>query len=156
EEELRAQLAGAEEVGIGRSSGKVYQIYVNRIRKNEVGSKGPADSTAIRCVRPDLFTLPLRDGPASMLGTKAAIELGILSRNLHVYPDNVAPVGPNGRPMALLRERFRQDLRGKKPEWLRAEAVPTLTQMLMAEDAVTRRLLVDLLAAIPQKPATVA
>jgi hypothetical protein len=55
-----------------------------------------------------------------------------------------------------MREQLYADLRGKKPEWLRAEAVPTLTQMLMAEDALTRRLLVELLAKIPGKQSTVA
>src|SRR5262249_43326781 len=120
------------------------------------GAKGPADATHIWSLRPDLMTLPMRDGSPALLGRKSAGELGVLSRKLHVYLDAIAPSGPNGRPMELLRERLRQDLRGKKPEWLRAEAVPTLTQMLMAEDAPTRGLLVELLAAIPQKPATVA
>jgi hypothetical protein len=156
EEELRQQLAGAEEVGLGRDGERVYRRYTYRIRKNEIGSKGPADSTAIWSLRPDMLMLPMRDGQASMLGRKAATELGALSRKLHVYLDAIAPAGPDGRPMPVLRQRLRQDLRGKKPEWLRGEAVPTLTQMLMADDAATRRLLVELLAAIPQEPATLA
>jgi hypothetical protein len=156
EAELRRQLAGAQTVGVGRSGSKIYTQYVARVKRSDIGPKGLADNTVLRTLRPDLLTLPLRDGPSVMLGTKAANELGVLSRKLHLYLDTAAPAGPNGRPMEVLRELLSKSLRGKKPEWLRAEAVPTLTQMLMAEDAATRRLLVDLLAAIPQKPATVA
>jgi hypothetical protein len=158
EEELRLQLASAEEAGLGSAGASVFGQYVNLLRTNEnaSGGKGVADCSALLALRPDLATLRLRDGPGSILPRKAASELNTLSRKLRVYLNIIAPPGPNGRPMEVLRERLRKDLRGKKPEWLRAEAVPTLTQMLMAEDASTRRLLVDLLAAIPQKPATLA
>src|SRR5262249_36465438 len=54
------------------------------------------------------------------------------------------------------REQLREDVRGKKLEWLRPDAVPALHQMLMAEDAPVRRILVELLTEIPGKRATTA
>jgi hypothetical protein len=156
EEELRQQLAAAEEVGLGQAGASVHGRYVVHVNSPQVAGKGAADCAVLLQLRPDLASLPLRDGPACTLGPKKARDLDTLSRKLRIYLNTLAPAGPNGRPMLVLRQRLRQDLRGKKPEWLRGEAVPTLTQMLMADDVATRRLLVELLAAIPQEPATLA
>jgi hypothetical protein len=160
EDQLRLQLAGAVKVGLGKSGVSLYERYVKHGRRNDgtAGSKGVADATALLRLRPDLATLGLRDGPRSMLPPKAAAELGVLSRKMRAYLQLIAPVGLDGqtRDLVALRDRLRADMRGRKPEWLRAEAVPAINQMLMAEDAPTRRLLVELLAEIPQKPATLA
>jgi HEAT repeat protein len=158
EAELQLHLARAEEVGLGSAGASVFGQYLASVQQNanQPGNKGPADTSALLTLLPDLITLSLRDGPGCVLGRKAASHLDLLSRKLRIYLNAVALVGPNGRPMNVLRERLRGDLRGNKPEWLRAEAVPTINQMLMAEDAPTRGLLVELLAAIPEKPATVA
>jgi len=159
EDELRLFLANAGEVGLGGAGARIFTSYVSLITPSRTGgnTKGAADCTVILQLRPDLGTLPLRDGPGCTLAPRAASELQVLSRKLRLYMNSVAPIGPDGsRPMSDLRERLLADLRGKKPEWLRAQAVPTLNQMLMGEDAASRRLLVDLLAAIPEKPATVA
>src|SRR5262249_41653981 len=96
--------------------------------------------------------------PGSVLHPKSAAELKALSRKLHVYFDALAPAGPDGRreSTARLREQLRKDLRGKKLEWLRPEAGPTLNQMVMGEDEQMGRLLVELLAAIPGRQSSAA
>jgi hypothetical protein len=161
EEELRNTLAGAEEVGIGLMGGslrRAYQNHLTEVNRPAPSPKGAADCGHILRTLPHTATLPWREGASATLSPRAASELGRLSRKLRVYLNVVAPAGADGGPrdMKLLRERMRSDLRGKKPEWLRAAAVPALTQLLMAEGADTRRLLVDLLAAIPERPATLA
>ncbi|MBI1918405.1 MAG: HEAT repeat domain-containing protein, partial [Planctomycetes bacterium] len=60
------------------------------------------------------------------------------------------------RGPALLREVLHKEMRGKRPEWLRSEAIPTMMQMLMPEDTAVRQILVDMLARIPGPQATVA
>ncbi len=160
EQDLLRQLALAEEVALGKSGANLYESYVRHIARNgdKSGSKGVADHSVLMRLRPDLARLGLRDGPSSMLPGKAAAELGVLSRKLRAYLQATAPSWPNSteRDLVALRERMRADLRGKRPEWLRAEAVPALNQLLMAQDAPTRGLLVELLAAIPQPAATKA
>jgi hypothetical protein len=160
EEDLLAQLSNGEEVGLGAAGSKVMATYVSHVEKNqgESGSKGAADVSPVLQLRPDLSSLPLRDGPASTLTSKAATELQTRARKMRAYLNTISPVGQDGRRIstALLGEQLREEMRGKKPDWLRPEAVPALNQMLMAEDAPVRKILVEILAAIPGKKATVA
>ena len=62
--------------------------------------------------------------------------------------DLAAPVGTSALGFmadpALLREVLWKERRGKKPEWLRVQAIPTLMQILMPEDKPVRLLLVEL------------
>jgi hypothetical protein len=160
EGELQNALAGAEEVGLGLAGKNLFRNYIRHLRQTESrgGPKGPADCEPVLALGASMAWLPLRDGPGRTISAKAAAELATLSGKLRLYLNAVVPPGPDGhsRDMKLLRERLRADLRGKKPEWLRAAAVPALNQRLMGEDAATRRLLVELLAEIPEKPATLA
>src|SRR5262249_51213213 len=161
EEELLSQLASGEEVGLGeKAASALIEAYVKHVKyaADFTATRRAADRTPLPLRRPDLRSLPFRDGPASVLDPKSAAELHVLSRKLHVYFDALAPEGPDGRreSTAKLREQLRKDLRGKKPEWLRPEAVPTLNQMMMGEDAQMGRVLVELLTAIPGKKATAA
>src|SRR5262249_18266117 len=82
----------------------------------------------------------------------------LLSRKLRLYLNTIAPAGADGLRAnpALLLDALRMDRRRKRPEWLRVEAIPTLMQMLMHEDAAVRKILVDLLSEVPQAKATVA
>jgi hypothetical protein len=84
--------------------------------------------------------------------------LETLSRKLRVYLSTAAVPGPDGqRPDAdQLRAMLRAGKKGKRPEWLRAEAIPTMLQVLMPEDRPVRRVLVELLAEIQGPRATVA
>jgi HEAT repeat protein len=154
EEELRRDLAQAPEVGLFRPDAvAVFNAHKDshNLSTRTSGSGNPASVAPLLQVRPDLNVLPLRDGVKSMTPLKAAASLHQLSRKLHAYLKIVARLEPGNRERALglLRQALEQERRGRRPEWLRPEAVPTLTQMLMSEDARGRRLLVDLLARIP-------
>jgi hypothetical protein len=107
---------------------------------------------------PKASELQIRSVPRCLLGPKEAATLGVLARKLHVYLDFIAPMDKDGkRPDPTpLREQLRKERRGKRPEWLRPEAIPAMVQILMAEDAPFRLLLVDMLAEIDSRSATVA
>ena len=102
--------------------------------------------------------LPIRTAPGCQLGPKEAATLGALAPKLHAYLDFIAPKDETGkrRNPERVREALRQERRGKRPEWLRAEAVPAMVQILMAEDLAIRLILVDMLSEIEGKQATVA
>jgi HEAT repeat protein len=71
-----------------------------------------------------------------------------------VAPQDAAGQRPND--LTLLRETLRREMHGKRPEWLRYEAIPAMMQILMHEEKPLRTILVDMLAEIPEKQATVA
>jgi HEAT repeat protein len=160
EEEMRRQLAEAPEVGLGsvKQAAMVSYLSAMAINVKTHGDFDQTDPTPLLQLRPDLFQLPFFGGTQCQLNGRAAATLGALSPKLHAYIDAAAPVGLDGmrEPTPQLRTALYKEMRGKHPEWLRAEAVPTLMQILMFEDAPMRRLLVNLLAEIPDKPATVA
>jgi hypothetical protein len=78
-------------------------------------------------VQPGLALLPLRRGAGCRLAPRAAATLEVLSRKLRIYLTTAAAAGPGGqRPDPdRLRAILRADRRGKRPEWLRAEAIPS-------------------------------
>jgi hypothetical protein len=109
-------------------------------------------------VRPDLAYLPLRKGNACRLNAQSGATLDVLSRKLHALLDVAAPQNGKGRrpTPTLLGEILHEQRRGRRPEWLRAQAIPVLLQILMHEDAPVRRMLVELLADIPGDAGSVA
>ena len=160
EEALRDQLTLAPEIGIGRSGGQLVRAYTTRTRVSMTvsGEGGLADASVLRETIPAVATLPLRLGSQAQTNPKAAATLGSLSRKLHAYLDAAAPAGPDGNRSspALVAQALRREKRGKRPEWLRPEAIPTMLQLLMFEDTAVRRMLVEMLADIPGSAATVA
>jgi hypothetical protein len=107
---------------------------------------------------PKAIELQIRSVPRCQLGLKEAITLGILARKLHAYLDIIAPMDNNGKRAdpGPLRQQLQTERRGKRPEWLRPEAIPAMVQILMAQDAPFRLLLVDMLAEIDSRSSTVA
>lgn len=97
--------------------------------------------------RPDRAGLPLRPAKDSTLESAAAQQLqaGALALRAQLF---AASQGGDGRPDARkLREALTAPGEpGKK--WLRPETVPALQQLLMAEDADLRQVLIDQLARI--------
>lgn len=81
-----------------------------------------------------------------------------MAPKLRLYLDLISPLDETGKRTNVdkLLEVMRKDMHGRKPEWLRVEAVPTMLQLLMHEDTPIRMVLVELLSQIPEKPATVA
>jgi hypothetical protein len=153
EGDLRGQLALAPEVSIGRAGPKLVRGYSSRTKMNlaVTGEGGLTDAGVLREVLPAVATLPLRLGTQAQLSPKAAATLGLLSQKLHAYLDTAAPAGPDGRrpPPGVVAEALRREKRGQRPEWLRPEAIPTMLQLLMHEEAPVRRMLVEMLADIP-------
>jgi HEAT repeat protein len=160
EEVLRDQLALAPEVGIGRAGPLLVRSYSTRTRANLTvsGDGGLTEASVLRATLPAVATLPLRLGSQSQLSPKAAVTLGSLSRKLHAYLDTAAPATPDGhRPSpAVVAKALRREKRGKRPEWLRPEAIPTMLQLLMHEDAPVRRMMVEMLADISAPVSTTA
>lgn len=160
EDSLRKELAAVPEFGLSPGARQaLVQAYAAQYRSN----------TTIRmAIRFDPFTLlqhypqaaelPIRSAANCQLGPDAARTLGVLARKLHAYLDLVAPKDADGKRKepTQLREVLTRERRGNRPEWLRAEAVPALMQILMAEDVPLRLMLVDMLYEIDGKAATVA
>jgi hypothetical protein len=155
EGELMAQLAAVPELTLQRAE---FPRIVQGYAANYSASHGRnLEPSPVLGVRSDLKQLPYIRGDRSRLSPSTAARLTVLSRKLHGYLEAAAPkntVGQRPDPV-LLRETMRLEKRGKKPEWLRPEAVPVLRQLLMHEDRPIRMMLVELLNEIPGKEASV-
>jgi HEAT repeat protein len=160
EEELLAQLASAPEVGIGIRTNAVIRAYkATYAERAELRlDPGASELTTLFMVVPAVRQLPYKNGPLSQLTVQQGQTLERLAGKLHAYLDEVAPREKDGKRhvTAVLRTRLTTELRGKRPEWARVEALPAMLQILMHEDAPIRGLLVELLAQIPEKAATEA
>jgi HEAT repeat protein len=156
-EHLRA-LMSLPEVGIGLNGQRLLTAWETQIRNQraDTGTVIQTDPTLLFQIKADLRQLPYRMGDRCRISLKAAANLGVLSKKLHGLLDDLCPLGPDGRRTnaAGLGDILHEARRGKKPEWLRVDAVPTLRQLLMAEGADFRRILVRLLAEVPEMPAT--
>jgi HEAT repeat protein len=160
-EELQRQLAAVPVVGLGNSAPAVLGAYAARVKGDFDQSQMQVDvldASPLLQLRPDLQTLPLNRGDQCRLSPRAATTLEALSRKLRVYLEDAAPINDRGeRPdLSRVRTALKSEIRGQKPEWLRAEAVPTMLQLLMHEEKSVRLMLVELLEEIPEKVATVA
>jgi HEAT repeat protein len=160
QEQLRGQLADAMEVGLTPAElPPLVKSWASNfaldLQMHGDLSFGPA---VVLRARPDFAALPIRYGRANRISGKAAMELQRLSRRLHGLLDLAAPTDADGHRAdpAVLRQVMLSERLGRKPLWLRPEAVPTLMQLLSHEDEPVRALLVELLADIDGKPATVA
>ncbi|MFL5242063.1 MAG: HEAT repeat domain-containing protein [Gemmataceae bacterium] len=166
EEELRKDLAWVKQIGLGDTASRVLANWGKWIRGSLAGDTlqearliNLKHASPIINTRPDLGGLPFRQGSSCQISPKEARTLAQLGPKLKLYLNAAAPVDVEGcRPgdLTLLRETLRMEMRGKRPEWLRYEAIPAMMQILMHEDKPLRALLVDMLAEIPEKQATVA
>jgi HEAT repeat protein len=160
EEELRKQLLWAPEIALRQGDilalGNAYDTSF-QTRKG-LSAAVDIEPTVVLSVRPDLANLPFLSGPSSHASYKVAQTLTELSARLRAYLQQAAPKdAKNQRPdPVLLREVLRVEKRGKRAQWLRPEVVPVLLQLLMHEDRPIRKLLVELLAEIEGRRATVA
>ncbi len=161
EKELRQQLAAAPEFGLSPTARQsLADSYARQYGENaRVSGRGGILFTPATLLRhfPPAGELPIRRAPVCQLSPREAATLGALARKLHAYLDGIAPPDEYGKRQnpTRLRTVLRQERRGKRPEWLRPEAVPALVQILMAEDLPLRLVLVDLLAEIDGKQATI-
>lgn len=145
----------------------------------------PEQETGIALMRklqPELALLPMRQGLECRLAKEPAENLHVLSRKLRTLIEKaIPPGGMDVRPDPVkLRELlsseppvtlddlltraglgfnlgasgFDRQVRGE--DWLQADAIPTLLQLLQAESKPARLLLIELLAKINGRAATVA
>jgi HEAT repeat protein len=160
EVQLLEELARAPTVGLGGSARGVLKSWSSSI-KGSFGMGGDGrviDASPVLSVRPDLAMLPMRSGASCQLPTRAAANLAMLSRKLNAYIDGLAPKKLDGTRISSknLEQVLREEKRGKRPEWVRVEAVPAMLQILVHEEKPLRRLLVDLLTQIKEPRSTVA
>ncbi len=104
--------------------------------------------------RPDLAGLPMIMGEDCHLAPSAADHLQAGSAALHAYVRRASRGGAGPDPNVLSRS-LTADGEGNN-KWLEPEAVPALQQILMAENEAVRALLVDQLAHIEGKRASLA
>jgi HEAT repeat protein len=153
-EDLRKELLRAPEVALNSRSPGSNELFqaAQQCRLTHQIYLGPAFLTSSRL---DLSGLPLVVGMDSQLGKEPAEDLHAMSRKLRRCVE--ASIGdrrldPRPDPDKLRESLMKDD--GK--EWLKSEAVPCLLQMLQAENAPVRKLLVEVLSRIPGKRATQA
>jgi HEAT repeat protein len=151
EDELRRELAELPEVGLGAAGANVFYAFLSRPEDMPWTDPAPIIQT-----RPDMRQLPFHGGAATQLKPRQATTLDELSRKIRVYLAAIAPVGTDGRRANAdrLAMQMLQEKRGRRLEWLRVEAIPALTQLLMHEDTSVRRVLSELLGEIPHPAAT--
>jgi hypothetical protein len=159
-EELRKQLAGAPEIGLERSS-LASLVWEHKAQQEEglsnFGTPNLAP-TPLYDVYPGVKGLSMRRGREAQLDSRRAATLDALSRKLRVYVAQLAPADRNGKRAgaAELRAVMYHEMRGRKPEWLRPEAIPVVMQMLTHEDVVLRHLLIEILSEINHPASTAA
>jgi hypothetical protein len=147
EEELLKQVMNAPALALDRTAARTESAAAVRATQLALadGRKNNEATLALIDRRPDLAGLPLRRGEACRLTPRAAAFLDEGSKALRAPTldriDRLMGV-PEPEP--------------KFKDWLRAETVPVLLQMLMAEAGPFRELLAEHLSRIPDRPATEA
>src|SRR5262249_32653968 len=158
-EELRKQLQHVPEVGLDQS-GAAYVLNVIRSASTP-RAKGvaiPSDVGPKFYLRPnpkraDRISLPWRPGTDCELGKETAEGLHVFSTNLRSCLRASVP-GKDIRPDAdklrqLLTKGENQKFDRQEPlKWNKAEAVPTIAQMLQTENTSLRLLMVEMLGKI--------
>jgi HEAT repeat protein len=152
EEELRKQLVTAPEVSLDQvpRTSTELQNLARKMSTNNVAFQGPA---VLLSKRTDLQGLPLRMGGDCQLGKEPAENMQVLSKKMRVVLEKTM-AKDDPRPDAdKLRDALLNDTR---LDWLQPEAVPCLLQLLQAENAPVRKVLVQVLGEIKDRRATQA
>jgi len=157
EEELRKDLRRTPEIR-SFTAEQVSRLLMTHGEHFQFSGDIDFEPRALLETRPDLKSLPIRHGRAGQRDAWAAANLEAFARKLHVLVDRVVPKEKEGGHVqpVLLHEFMRHEVRGKRPPWLKPEAIPALQQILGHEDKAIRWLLVELLAEIPGPAASIA
>jgi hypothetical protein len=155
DEELRKQLQGVTETGFDQTAAATLYAPIVRAGRNvngldaDLGPKALA-ALAAQIGRPDLVALPWLTGVNSEIGKEAAERLHVLSTHLRDALRKSVKAGDVRPDPDRLRKALTQD------EWTTPQALPALTQLMQAENAPVRALLVEMLAKIKGREASVA
>jgi len=177
DEDLRRQLITTPEIGLDQQAAIVlYNPILAGLRSGQslqalAPDTGPRFLVAVaaKVSKPERAIVQWRLGLDCVLSKEAAANLNDLSRTLRaclqastspgdVRPDadvarSILTTGnyPNGRTF-----RTPQKAEIKPADWRKKEAIPVLLQLLQHESTPIRTLMVDLIARIPGKEASVA
>jgi hypothetical protein len=154
-DDLCRQLLRVPELDLDAEPGAAAQVLAQARTRRGHGRHSVPDLLAQRS---DLSGLPMRMGLECQLGKESAEYLQVLSRKLRIYLSASVPHdGIDTRPDAtVLRRALLEGPDAGRRDWEQVEAVPTLTQLLQAEDKPLRLLLVELLSRIKGRAATQA
>lgn len=157
EEYLRAELRHTPEIP-SLTAEQVSRLLMTHAAHFQFSGDIDFEPRALLETRPDLKSLPVRHGRAGQRDAWTAANLEAFARKLHFLVDRVVPKEKDGNHIqpVLLHEFMRQEVRGKRPSWLKPEAIPALQQILGHEDKAIRWLLVELLTEIPGPAASIA
>jgi hypothetical protein len=169
EEELRQQLQQVPEVGFGQDSAiSIQQLLrmglTRQNRSSPTAATLPPDlgfrfyqELAKRHRRPEVVSLPWQRGANCQTGKESAEWQQSCSVHLRaclLQSGNVSGPTTTANLKALMQSRTQP---GQPPSpWTQPECVPTLVQMLQVENSSVRELLVETLAKIKGREATVA
>jgi hypothetical protein len=160
EEELRKQLQSAPEAGFDQQATReLYTPIIKSLEAKPPLKQLPADlgitslhEKAAKDNRLDMVFLPLSLGPDSELSKEEAQHLERFSIKLRIALQR-----------SVKRDEKKEELDPEKlssfltaGEWRSPLVVPTLTQMLQGESTAVRVLLVEMLAKIEGKEASIA
>jgi hypothetical protein len=160
EEDLRKQLLKMKDIGLNQAEAARLYASVEELSKKKAEVRpdaGPAFYGKI--VSPRGFAgLPWITGVDAAAGREDAEALHALSIQLR---DSLMKSTPSGdvRPDAKKVKELLTAERGKSAkarEWKSAHAIPALVQLLQAENASMRRLLIEMLAEVDGKEASAA
>jgi hypothetical protein len=140
--ELRAQLRRVPEIHLNTVPGITAQLVRAQLAKRDDIHKAPTLLTR----NASLAGLPLRQEDNCQLDEDVARNLQERARELHRLLDQ----GANAvRPVVFETDKQKPDAdKKKRGVWKTASAIPTLMQLLQAEEKNVRLLLVDALAQI--------
>lgn len=179
EEELRQQLQRVPEAGFDQAGAAFMNEFLRNSAQAQLRSRMPAqprsrtpiaspppdlgfryyETLARKHHRPDSMALPWRQGVDCQIGKESAEWLQSCSVNLRTCLQR--SVGANGADPTdaakLKAQMISSGPTDRQPSpWTRPDCVPTLVQMLQAENAAVREVLVEMLANIDGKAASVA
>jgi hypothetical protein len=163
EEDLRRQLAAVPEVSLDFKTARALMAAVQQTTNRRPARTG---EPFFLKHQPDLDQLPLLKGPDCHIGKDCAETLQVLSQQLRAIlvaattqDHGTARVDPD----ILRRMFFAEPVSGpvfqtgsQRAHWLTPEAIPTLLQLLQAENKGVRLVLVEALAKIPGPEASAA
>jgi hypothetical protein len=150
---------GGKKGGGGGAGGAVIQPDIGPVFYAQLAKKNR---------RQDWLALPWRTGQDSALGKESAERLHVFSGNLRTCMRQSVPandIRPDPDELKRLLIGKEGNLKGrsgkgrpggeKSLEWTKSECVPTLAQMLQSENTAVRTILIEVLAGIGGKEASV-
>jgi hypothetical protein len=161
-DELRRQLLAAPELDLDAEPGTSTRVLA-AARQGNARFTHPILEPLLK--RADLRGLPVAMGADCQLGRESAQNLQVLSRQLRAHLAQSLPrdgIDIRWDAAALRKRLIDGRLDGAGPSaanvdsWRQEDALPTMVQMLQAEDRPVRLVLVELLARIPGRAASAA